>query len=43
MTSLNKTIQKWIKNYNRAFPLLMYISCPFIGLNLKAAMSEYRL
>lgn len=42
MTSLNKTIQKmgWPRIIIGLFLLLMYISCPFIGLNLKAAISD---
>ena len=42
MTSIKKTIQNmgWPRIIIGLFLLLMYISCPFIGLNLKAAISD---
>lgn len=42
MTNIKKTIQNmgWPRIIIGLFLLLMYISCPFLGLNLKAAVSD---
>lgn len=42
MTNIKKTIQNmgWPRIIIGLFLLMMYISCPFLGLNLKAAISD---